>query len=66
MNNAWKLVLCYTPLHWIDNRMKDKECKVMEEMIIQWMLKKLLVGVVGEVERRPTNQNRMKELAKVN
>jgi hypothetical protein len=46
--------------------MKDKECKVMEEMIIQWMLKKLLVGVVGEVERRPTNQNRMKELAKVN
>jgi hypothetical protein len=30
------------------------------------MLEKLLVGVVGEAKKRPTNQKRMRGLAEIN
>ncbi len=53
------------PLHWIDNHNRDKEHGVMEERTVWWILEKLLMGVVGEVERRPMDQERMKGLAEV-
>jgi hypothetical protein len=38
----------------------------MKERIIQWIFKKLLMGVANNVKKRPMDQERMKGLANVN
>jgi hypothetical protein len=42
------------------------ECKVTEERIARWIWEKLLVGVVNETKRGPTNPKRVRGLAKIN
>jgi hypothetical protein len=44
-------VVLNPPLHWINNYKKDKECGVIGEKIVWWILENLVAGVVGEAER---------------
>jgi hypothetical protein len=59
-------VMLNPSLHWIDDYKIDKECKVVEEKTVQQILEKLLVGVLGEVERVLMDQKRMKGLDEIN
>jgi len=64
MHESW----CHAnpPPQWIDDHKKDREHGVMEESIAWRIQETLLVGVVSEMKRGPTNPERMKALAKVN
>jgi hypothetical protein len=42
------------------------ELKITKERIVQWIFKKLLMGVVNNVKKRPMDQERMKGLTNVN
>jgi hypothetical protein len=49
------------PLHWINNRKKDKECGVAEKRIAQQIQEKLLVGVAGKTKKGPTDPEKVKD-----
>ncbi len=66
MSGAWKLVLCLAPLAL--NRRPQEGQGMWSHRREDHMTDtgKFLVGVVGEAERRPTDQERMRGLTKIN